>query len=67
MSNMTGNVPKEGRGGDDDGIIAPGHTGPILNAPRDNIPRKGIPHSNIWVKPWTYGRWNICRYLGAPA
>ena len=35
------------RAGDDDGgdggIIFPGHPGPIPNAPRDNISRKGIP------------------------
>ena len=33
--------------GDDDdgggGIILPGHLGPIPNAPRDNISRKGMP------------------------
>ena len=42
------------RAGDDDGVgvgdgddggarILPGHPGPIPNAPRDNISRKGIP------------------------
>ncbi len=30
-------------GGDDGGIIFPGHPGPIPNAPRGNISRKGIP------------------------
>ena len=40
---------KVGDGGDDDGDdggggrIFPGHPGPIPNAPRDNISRKGIP------------------------
>ena len=29
--------------GDDGGRICPGHPGPIPNAPRDNISRKGIP------------------------
>ena len=35
----------DGGGGDDDsgGSIFPGHPGPIPNAPRDNISRKGIP------------------------
>ena len=32
-----------GDGGDDGGIILPVHPGPIPNAPRDNISRKGIP------------------------
>ena len=41
--------PKEGDGDDDDddGRIFPGHASPILNAPRDNISRKGIPHSDV--------------------
>ena len=33
----------DGGGGDGDGIIFPGHPGPIPNAPRDNISRKAIP------------------------
>ena len=34
---------KVGDGGGDGGRIFPGHPGPIPNAPRDNISRKGIP------------------------
>ena len=38
------NCGKVAKVGDDDdgGIILPGHPGPIPNAPRDNISRKGI-------------------------
>ena len=32
-----------GGGGGGDGIIFPGHPGPIPNVPRDKISRKGIP------------------------
>ena len=43
---------KAGDGCDDDdggdgGRILPGHPSPIPNAPRDNISRKGIPHSDF--------------------
>ena len=31
----------------DDGIIFPSHPGPIPNVPRDQISRKGIPHSDL--------------------
>ena len=39
--------------GDDggDGRIFPGHPGPIPNAPRDNISRKGIPSLRYVTAP----------------
>ena len=49
-SGSTAGTRPEGDGGGDDGgddgdggRIFPGHPGPIPNAPRDNISRKGIP------------------------
>ena len=49
-------------GGDDgdggDGKIFPGHPGPILNVPRDNISRKGIPSLRRIAK--RLARWNRC-------
>ena len=52
----SGKYPKEDDGDDGDGRIFPGHPSPILNAPRDNISRKGIPHSDHYLGayPWTY-------------
>ena len=39
-------VGDNGGNDDDGGIIFPSHPGPIPNVPRDNISRKGIPHSD---------------------
>ena len=41
--------------GDDGGIIFPGHPGPIPNVPRDQISRKGIPHSDSKQKRVSIG------------
>ena len=40
-----------GDGDDGGGRIFPGHPGPIPNAPRDNISRKGIPSLRFAVYP----------------
>ena len=43
MGNDDGDGDDGGDGDGDGGRIFPGHPGPIPNAPRDNISRKGIP------------------------
>ncbi len=50
----TSNSSKVGDGDDDDGddggIIFPGQLGPITNAPRDNITRKGYPQHLLGIR-----------------
>ena len=40
----------DGDGDGGDGIIFPVHPSPIPNVPRDNISRKGIPHSDLGTR-----------------